>query len=720
MDNARDDNDSFFRYHRSNNPQAAPVHAVFIMTDEIAVTTAAALRRTNSHRRQRGSSLSIITTTTTPAAGRCNSSSKPAFLAKMHQCMTMMTTLPCQQSHVMLSRTSTTTLVLTTAILMLMYIVVVAPVFWPTIIEEEPLLYDNLPWRSDNVAGDGGGGVGTAAKNRPEEEKENNIRFLTHNYGWATLRLKLMTNNEEKEEDHNKNTVRTGPWHSAEVFVHFAASDDTGGTNNNNNKKPISSSCRPSSFALRLISEDAALVGILLQEEEYPPSLLQPHRDDSSRTGAVVWRGNFTIPLPGTYTVEFRWSNDDDSCGDDNGATTTGTSTGTGGAMLLSPLSPSTTGTALSFIAVGLPATVPQQPDNDDDTASSLFANGVWMSQKLLPNSYNNNNNDLGSNSRRGSDYYIWADPLTAPLLDQDHAAEEYIYLKDVGTAVAKHGTFRFPDEMYRFDELGNYELVCFWGGTIMHRIRTIFLHEKNILSKGQRPFKFHYYNITTRFQPQPDVDWSTEDKERCRKCKHIFLSIDDIIINRNDDNSDTLSSQVEFEAQLVKFILHLQQLMNDPTFPIWILTTTVPTNGPTTSSRHRNNNRACHEQRKYPHTTDHPCNDVLKALFRPNQQGQLSSSRLLFQPRVHLMDNTDLTLPFRLYDDDNDDNNSMQDLLLANIALRIFVAVGKGVADWRQNGQQGLIDGLHRNGTVEPNFVLVPYDWSSVVSPPP
>jgi hypothetical protein len=666
------------------------------MTDEAAVTTTTAavalLRRTNSHHRrqrpQRGGSSSIITTTTTPtAAGR---NSKSDLLAKIIMHHRAMATMPCcgnPYDPPSPAHSRTCKLILTTITFYLgMYIFTF--IFGPII---------NI-----NIEEPRGK---AAANNRPEEEAENkNMRISTHDYGWATLRLELLTNNEE--EDDHKNTVRTGPWHRATVFIPFPASDNDGhphgdstnnNNNNNNNNKPASS-CRPSSsfFALRLISEDAALVGILLQEEEEqsPPT--------STASVVAVWRGNFTIPLPGTYAVDFRWwlSDDNDGCGDDNGATTTGKT------------SSSTTTTALSFMAEVPPATVPQQPDDDDDDTNSLFANGVWMSQKLLNNSVNSNNsNDLGSNSRRGSDY-IWADPVTAPSLDQDHAAEEYLHIKDVGTAVAKHGTFRFPHNMYRFDELGNYELVCFWGGTIMHRIRTIFLHEKNILSKGQRPFKFHYYNITTRFQPQPDADWSTEDKERCRKCKHIFLSIDDIIDNRNDNNkTGTFSSQVEFETQLVNFVLHLQQLMNDPTFPIWILTTT---NGPAS----KNNNRACHEQRKYPRSTDHPCNDVLKALFHPRkQEEQLPSSRLLFQPRVHLMDNTDLTLPLRLYDDDY--NNNMQDMLLANIALRIFVAVGKGVADWRQNGQQGLIDGLHRNGTVEPNFVLVPYDWSSIPPPP-
>lgn len=48
-----------------------------------------------------------------------------------------------------------------------------------------------------------------------------------------------------------------------------------------------------------------------------------------------------------------------------------------------------------------------------------------------------------------------------------------------------------------------------------------------------------------------------------------------------------------------------------------------------------------------------------------------------------------------------------------AVIALRIFALVGKTVQEWRESGQVGRIDGLHRGENIEPNFELVPYpDW--------
>ena len=104
----------------------------------------------------------------------------------------------------------------------------------------------------------------------------------------------------------------------------------------------------------------------------------------------------------------------------------------------------------------------------------------------------------------------------------------------------------------------------------------------------------------------------------------------------------------------------------------------------------------SCHSPER-PRSTDHPCNDVIKSLFRPGDER--------FPSMVHLMDNTDLVLPQLGQNREN---------VLANIAMRVFVAVGKGVSEWRAMGQIGLIDGLHRNDTVEPNFELVPYEgWN-------
>lgn len=158
--------------------------------------------------------------------------------------------------------------------------------------------------------------------------------------------------------------------------------------------------------------------------------------------------------------------------------------------------------------------------------------------------------------------------------------------------------------------------------------------------------------------------------------------------------------AQREYRNQLVNFVGHLLRLMNDETFPIRLLTWTESTDG----------SKQCHSP-YLPWTNDHPCNNVLRELF--------SDDKSDIPPRVKLLDNADLTMPWL---SDANLQAQMRPFVLAAIALRLYVIVGEQVALWRAVGQRGAIDGLHRNGKVEPNFELVPYtqwgeplqQWSS------
>lgn len=105
------------------------------------------------------------------------------------------------------------------------------------------------------------------------------------------------------------------------------------------------------------------------------------------------------------------------------------------------------------------------------------------------------------------------------------------------------------------------------------------------------------------------------------------------------------------------------------------------------------------------PRTSHHPCNDALFNLFR--ESGDPKKPRE-FSERVHLLDNTKISLPPSLLQIAN--GNIQKQIVDATIALRIFVLVGKKVQEWRAAGQHGQVDGLHRGGLVEPNFDLVPY----------
>lgn len=406
------------------------------------------------------------------------------------------------------------------------------------------------------------------------------------------------------------------------------------------------SSCIPT-FSMRLVGD--ALLPIVLQ-------LQQLQRGKKAKRAPQVWLGQFEIPRTGDYRLEFAWL----GCPGEDGA-----------AKHVSTLQES----------IHLVATVASEATTQESqyqlerpTNAYLFSQSLWLSKNVMGPAL----------SEKVVPDYIWADPnlkswnstdlLFLPGVDEGHEV-----------AVTKSGTLTADKGYYKFAETGNYELVCFWGGPVMAKIRELFLAERKHIAPGQRPFKFHYYNVTNMIHP--DADWTRDDKERCRKCKHIFLSLDDV---------NTQISQVEFESQFTSFVGHLQKLMNDTTFPIWILTFNSPPSAETTSH--------CHDPFKYQRTTDHPCNDVLRQVV-------VKSSPRVFEPRVHLLDNADIILPV---------TPSAMEGALANIAMRIFVAVGKGVHDWRAMGQHGLSDGLHKNDTVEPNFELIPYEGWAVTSTPP
>ena len=206
-----------------------------------------------------------------------------------------------------------------------------------------------------------------------------------------------------------------------------------------------------------------------------------------------------------------------------------------------------------------------------------------------------------------------------------------------------------------------------------MEQIRRNFLDIRPSIFPSQRPFKFHMYNMAGFFH-RPDRYWSYSDKQRIRKCKHMLMNMEEL---------EGALSQQQYRDQLTSFVGHLLKLMNDTTFPISLFTWMQPPMHAT----------SCFDP-FLNRTTDHPCNDVLKNLFPPHAQA--------FPARVKLIDNTDISLPLL------DEGSSSK--ALANVALRIFAISGHQVSTWRADGQHGEIDGLHRNGTVEPNFDLVPY----------
>ena len=351
-----------------------------------------------------------------------------------------------------------------------------------------------------------------------------------------------------------------------------------------------------------------------------------------------IWSGSFDIPIEGKYAVEAEWQ----GCSMDE----------TTAAPLNFPIG--------SLRAVGTRAILPV---DDKPKEAILFADSAWISMK-----------------NESFPKYMWVDPNHYKTDEKAEYLELKNEQKQTELVVSRHGTFKEPDGFYLFNHVGNYEVVCFFGSQSMQEIWKLFVDILAELRTGQRKFKFHYHKVTDLLNP--DTDWPQLEKERSRKCKHIFLSVDEF---------DEPLSQTEYESQLKTHVGNLVQFLGDTTFPIWLLSVNEP---PVRASN-------CHSP-TLPRTTDHPCNDVLKGLFEPGKE--------VFPEQVHFLDNSDLVLP-RFGQD--------QKSILANIAMRIFVAIGKGVSDWRAQGQAAKHDGVRRNGTLYPNFELIPFNWTHPESNP-
>ena len=281
--------------------------------------------------------------------------------------------------------------------------------------------------------------------------------------------------------------------------------------------------------------------------------------------------------------------------------------------------------------------------------SNPIFPKAYWIPSELFPQ------------ANEPKQPYIFHDP-SVPY-------PSATLFKTENSVTSKSGVTTKEHDFFQFNKLSNYELVCWFGSDSAQQIRGAFLQQRDMASKGQKPFKFHMYPADHLVNPARD--WNEENQKRFRKCKHILVSFDDI--------PDNLS-QKECQTQIETLLKHLQTAFPDQTFPIWMFTVNEA------PSRATN----CHSP-FLPRTSDHPCNDALRDLF----------SKKTLQSRVQLMDNTDISLPQL-------GENALD--VFSVIALRIFVIVGKRVQEWREAGQVGHVNGLTRGDKEEPNFELVPY----------
>ena len=380
--------------------------------------------------------------------------------------------------------------------------------------------------------------------------------------------------------------------------------------------------------------------------------------EDNTDSTSNELSGEFSFPVSGSYQLVSYFA----GCGD----------TGDG------KVTRSVLKEGLNVVVDNANEPVNSKPSNDPYLTSNLYPKAAWIAS-----------HKVNSKIDKTVLPYVWHDPSVS----EPHMIKTQ-------TPVSKDGAVFEKSGFFQFSQLSNYELVCWVGSESAAASREAFLEERKKIAGNQRPFKFHFYNTSSFLRPVEA--WPTSYQTRFRKCKHILVVMDEI---QNDPDTGKPLTQLQYADQATIFLHHIEKAFPDETFPIWMFTVSESPVFPT----------SCVSRYYLPRSSHHPCNDVLFDLFDSKKPKKFSN-------RVHLLDNTMISLPQSLLqstanDDSSSDNaKRSKSVITATIALRIFVLVGKKVDEWRAAGQVGLINGLHRmkdgQKIVEPNFELIPYTW--------
>ena len=270
------------------------------------------------------------------------------------------------------------------------------------------------------------------------------------------------------------------------------------------------------------------------------------------------------------------------------------------------------------------------------------------------------------------------------------------VTLKDNKNALAKPTSLRRHGDSSRlryFGDLSNYELVCWLGDKDAATYRRAFLDLYPLMNAGnQRPFKFHYLNLTD--MADPTKDFSDASHRTYTKCKIFFVSY-------GVDRLYTDISPQAYGHEVETLLHHIEKSHSDQTFPVWFLTSRSSTPDAT---------MGCTERLGLGGRTPdrvHEFNEEIRRLFRDEHSGK---SR--FQTRIHLMDNVDITEAFWHVSTNRGDVNMMEKQITAAVAMRCMEKIAEQVELWRRAKQRGIKDGLQRNGTLIPNPTFIQYMW--------
>ena len=337
--------------------------------------------------------------------------------------------------------------------------------------------------------------------------------------------------------------------------------------------------------------------------------------EDEAEDGALSWKGTFYLPRPGIYRLVGHWY---------------GCYGGGGASKLIEVPDIKATGSAIPSM-----------------NTNPMFPQAAWMYDSEIKK-------------------YVWTNPNIG--IEKSHIRESRsVVFTDEGTLD--------DNGVYDLTSLDRNDQICWVGSVSAQILYTAFLEIRKVVAARLKTKNFLYFPVNT-LDGKPDALWKRDQKANFKKCKQIFVSIDDFRYP---------VTQYEYKMQIENFLEHLTRAFPDENIPIWMMSMIE-------SPEERRN---CYDSH-LPTSSIHPCNMALKELFEDIDP---------FEPRVRLLDNTDLTLP-QLGD------SKKQTATV--IALRSAVLIGKQKQEWTKAGLRSTERGWLRGDQAINSVDLVPYtEWS-------
>ena len=242
------------------------------------------------------------------------------------------------------------------------------------------------------------------------------------------------------------------------------------------------------------------------------------------------------------------------------------------------------------------------------------------------------------------------------------------------------------------FEQLSNYELVCWLGDDDTKQYFQAFMGLYPSLSQGQRPFKFKYLKLDDISQPVKH--FSETDHSTFNKCKIFFISY-------GIDRFDAGVEPQTYKQEVKVLIGHITKLLNaDRRYDrrAWFLS-------PRSNTVKMAN---CRESPVLGRTPDRiqAFTEVIRQIFHEqNNRVNQSSAPLLF------LDNSDITEAFW-----PSNSQQLELKIISIVAMGCMERIAQTVKEWRSNGQVGNIQGVMMNDGLIPNSELFkrPYNWEA------